>query len=857
MGTKWRKKFKLTRRQFLKVSAATGALLGTTGTAKFIRKAAAGNNLPQKEVKYVRSVCLPNCTGACGIRAMVVDGQIKALAPTNDYPEPEYGPRRCLRGLSFINLIYGPDRLEKPLIRTGERGKGEFKEVSWEEALDYTANRLKEIVAKCGPESTGFSFQVGGTGHVQKGAWIALSTLAGWTLFHPYDKNRDLPMFWPQTFGVQTEELEPLEWANSHYTAIFGSNVMVIRLIDSDFFLIKARNKGAKVVVFDPNYSPTAAKADEWVRLKPSSDAALALGLVRVIVEEKLYDEEFIKTFTDLPLLVRVDTGKRLKAEEVMGLSKPADVPPYRKAFVAYNGQFIVVHPEKLALPLNVILEGEIEVELNNGQRVKAKPVFQLLKELLSTYTPEYVEQETGIPWDKVVRLAREMATTKPLHIIYGASNYQWYHGDLKGRALALIPVLTGNLGKSGAGISTYAGQYRVRFNVKEWWFPQKPRWTPWLNYLYGPTGPMKAPYPQNGFKALIFGWGNPFDQHNMAYRLRQIAEKGELEFIVAMDFQKSTSCNWADVVFPAASWYEKVELVTTPLHPYIQLQQPAIEPLGERKSELWMARELAKRLNPEFEKHFFPGLDENTAAEKAIELMLKTGGPPVEEITLEQLRKGPVRLKSEAPGNRQIPFYEQVQFKKPFPPVSRPAPIEATAQFVKSGRVEFYKDEDIFLELGEALPVHKPPFEDSEYALNPKVKGKYQFVFITRNSLYRVHSTHSNNIWMNELQDHRPKVYLNPEDAAEKGIKDGDLVEVYNDRGKVKAYASYDPGIRRNVLVFIQGWWSRYLKGDSYNSLTYPFIKPTHEVYFVPGMWAPNTAWNECLVDVRKVGKA
>ena len=847
--------FRFTRRQFLKASAVATILAGAAASPAYFMPSSGAQEEKSLQFKFVRSVCSPNCTGACGIKAMVVNGQIKALFPTDDYPEPLYGPRGCLRGLSYVNLIYGPDRLKRPLIRTGPRGSGQFREASWEEALDYVAARLKEIASKYGPESIGFSFQVGGTGHVQKGAWIALSTLAGWTIFHPYDKNGDLPMFWPQTFGVQTEELEPLEWLNSRYIAVFGSNLLVTRLVDSDL-LIQARNQGAKFVVFDPNYCVTAAKADEWIQLKPSSDAALALGIARIIIEEKLYDEQFIKTYTDLPLLVRLDTRRRLRAGEVKGLELPRDLPPYREAFVAYNGNFLVVHPEKLNLPPDVMLEGEREVELKDGQMVKVKPVFQLLKEHLKTYTLEYVEKETGVAKEVVERLAREMATIKPLHVIYGASNYQWYHGDLKGRALALLPVLTGNLGRPGAGISTYAGQYRIRFDVKEWWFPKPPRWTPWLYFLHGPTKTMTAPYPPNGFKALIFGWGNPFDQHNMANRLREKAENGDLELIVALDYQMTTSCRYSDVVFPVATWYEKVELVTTPLHPYIQLQQPAIEPLFESRSEFWIAREIAKRLNPQFETHFFPGLEEKEAAEKVIELLLKTGGPPVEGITIEQLKKGPVRLKSEVPGNRQIPFYEQVNLHRPFPPLSRPASLEATAKFVKSGRIEFYREEEGFLTRGEALPVHKPPFEESEYVLNPEAKEKYQFVFITRNSLYRVHSTHSNNIWMNELQDNRPKIFLNPEDAAQKGIKEGDLVEAYNDRGRVRGWAVLDPGLNQKVVVFEQGWWSQYLKGDSYNSLTYPFIKPTHEIYFVPGIWAPNTAWNETLCDVRKVAE-
>lgn len=851
-----KKSVKISRRQFLKASAATGVLVGTAGTASFIKQAVAEPKQADPNLKYVRTTCSPNCTGACGMKAVVENGQVKTIIQAADYPDPEYNPRGCLKGLSMTNLIYGPDRLQKPLILNGKPGSGDFKAASWNETLDYTAGRLKEIAEKYGPESIGVIFQVGGTGYVHKGAVVRLATLAGWNLHHAYDQNGDLPMFWPMTFGVQTEELEPLEWLNSRYVMVFGSNILATRIPDAHF-LVEARNRGAKIMVFDPNFSPTAAKADEWVPIKASSDAAVGLGLSRILIEEKLYDADFIKTYTDLPLLIRTDNNKRLKAEEVKGLTKPTDVPAYREAYVAYNGQLLAVHPEKLELPLDVMLEGEFDVELKTGETVKVKPTFQRLKESLSPYTPAEVEKLTGIPQDELVRIAHEMVKAKPLHVVYGASNYQWYHGDLKGRALALLPVLTGNIGKSGAGISTYAGQYRVRLKVGEWWVPEgkKQNWLPWLYVLHGPTKTMKAKWPKHGIKALLVGWGNPFDQHNMANKLRNMVETGELEFVATMDFQMTTSCQYSHAVLPVVSWYEKTELVATPVHPYLQLQQPAVKPLYEGKSELWMARELAKRINPDFEKYFFPDLDENAAAEKVIELLLQTGGPSVAGITLDQLKNGPVRLKSEVPGNRQIPFYEQIQHKKPFPPVSLPAKLEQTAQFVKSGRIEFYKDEDLMLQAGEALPVHKPPFEESEYALNPKSKEKYKFTYITRNAIYRVHSTHSNNVWMNELQEGKPRVWLNPEDAKAKEIQEGDAVELYNDRGKVAAYAILDPGVGQNVAVFEEGWWSRYLKGTSFNALTYPFIKPTHEVYFVPGIWAPNTAWNECLCDVRKAG--
>jgi anaerobic selenocysteine-containing dehydrogenase len=108
--------------------------------------------------------------------------------------------------------------------------------------------------------------------------------------------------------------------------------------------------------------------------------------------------------------------------------------------------------------------------------------------------------------------------------------------------------------------------------------------------------------------------------------------------------------------------------------------------------------------------------------------------------------------------------------------------------------------------------------------------------------------------VWLNELQGHKPKVFLNPADAAERGITAGDLVEVYNNRGKTRAYAVIDPGCRRGTLIFEQGWWAKYLQDHSYNSLTRAWIKPLHEIYFVPGIWSPTTVWNECLVDARRI---
>lgn len=811
--------------------------------------------------RWIRSTCSPNCTGACGYRARVTDGRIATLIQAADYPEEEYNPRGCLKGLSMMNLIYGKDRLKYPLIRTGERGSGEFRRASWEEALDHTARRLEDVADRYGPEAIGVTVQVPGTGYVQKGAVVALAGLNHWTMHHGYDQNGDLPMFWPMTFGVQSEELEALEWRNSRYTLVFGSNILQTRLPDAQH-LLEAKRRG-KLVMVDPDECVTAAKADEWISLKPDTDAALALGMARVILDRGLHDEAFLQDFTDMPLLVRSDTGKRLRAEDVAslkGTTSSRAVPEHRTQYVLHaDGGLRIADPERLD-PTGADLEGEWNVRLVDGSTVTARTVLTLLRERLDGYDLDAVESMTGVPAAQVERVAVEAATRGPLHVVYGASNYQWYHGDLKGRAISLIPVLTGNLGKSGAGLSTYAGQYRIRSDVSAWWFPEGSslNWVPYLYFLRGegPTyqGGEAPPYPEHGIRAMVGGWGNPFDQHNMSNILKDRARSGELDFIMTMDFQMTTSAQWSDVVLPVPTWYEKIDLTATILHPYLQLQQAAVEPLFESRSELWIARELAKRLQPGSEAHFFPDLDEREAAWQATELLLETGGPTMEGITLDQVKEGPVRLRSPAPEDRQIPFWEQVQQREPFPPRSYPPPLAATARFVRSGRIEFYKDEDLFLETGEQLPVQKATFEETEYRADPSARDKYPLRFVTKNSLYRVHSTHSNNPWMVELQDFRPKVFVSEPDAGRRGIRDGDRVEVVNGRGRVVGYAVVDPGVREGDCFFEQGWWARYLDGESYNSLTYPWVKPLHEIYFVPGMWTPTTCWNECLVDVRRV---
>ncbi len=846
----------MTRRDFVAASAgatcAIGAALALDASIGSAEAEALTGSAPFDE-KWIRTTCSPNCTGACGMMAYAKDGRVHMIRQAADYPYEHYNPRGCLKGLSINTMLSGPDRLTVPLIKDED---GKQVETDWDTALDTAANRLKEIMDEYGPESIGVIYQVQGTGHIQKGALVRIANTFGWSVIGGYELNGDLPMFWPETFGCQSEELESYCWEDSKLTLIFGSNIMVTRMPDAHFLTYSQEN-GGRVIYFDPNYSASAERADEWVRIAPDSDGAFALGMAKTIIDEGLFDEHFMRTYTDSPLLINTQTGKRILADEVVGVQAVADIPDYRSSFVAISqtsGAPVATTP--LELPDNdYALTGTYEIALTDGSTVEAKPAFQLLAEQLEQYSPDAVADICNVDADTIRRIARDAAQTKPMHIIFGGGTQQWYHGDLKGRACALVACLTGNVGQLGGGISTYVGQYKTRFNTASWMAPEGSikNSCPFHYWVNGPTPLMKAKYPKDGFKAIVVGWGNPLEQHNVANWLREHVDSGDIE-LFCLDFQQTLTATAATVTFPCASWYEKTELTTTPLHPYVQLQQRIVDPPGQAREEIWIFTELANRIDPSKETLWprFAPEDSEKRADEVLALLLEKGGPTIDHLTPEELRHGPGKLAHANPGEKRIPFWEQINERIPFPTVSRPNPLDATSKFVRSGRIEFYRDEDIFLELGEQLPCYKPPFEDTEYKDDPDARELYPLGYTTRNSAFRVHATYVNNPFMLELQDNTPKVWLNPETAAERGLKTGDWVEVYNSRGMVEGQLIEDPGVYPTQCIFDQGWWSAYDNKTSYNSLIWPWINPTNEVYYIASVWSPNMAWNETACNVR-----
>ena len=203
-----------------------------------------------------------------------------------------------MKGLSYVNQIYGEDRIMKPLVRTGERGSGEFREASWEEVLDRIAADFTRIGETWGWDSIHVFGQVPGSGYIQKGANYRARALLGMSHGTSFDFNGDLPMGMPITFGVQNAEHEAKDWANSRFLLLLGANPVETRIPDVHF-IFDALEKGARLVVVDPSFSPTASKADAHLRIRPGTDAALGLALCRQVIEDDAWDPAFMRTYTD------------------------------------------------------------------------------------------------------------------------------------------------------------------------------------------------------------------------------------------------------------------------------------------------------------------------------------------------------------------------------------------------------------------------------------------------------------------------------------------------------------------------------------------------------------------------------
>ncbi|MCK9518474.1 MAG: molybdopterin-dependent oxidoreductase [Dehalococcoidia bacterium] len=399
--------------------------------------------------------CL-NCLATCPYRVYSSDGAVLFEEPLGGFEQydpnvPDMNPMACQKGSAWSQQLSAPDRLRYPLRRTGERGEGKWERISWDEALTEIADALIEAIDFEGPESIVFEETVEG-GLLTQAAYLRFAGLIGATTLDANGLINDFPAGHHITFGKFSCASSVDDTFHAELVLIWHSNPSYTA-IPYAHYITEARYNGSHVACIAPDYSPSALMADTFVPIKPATDAAFALAMCQVIIEEELFDADFVRSQTDLPLLVHVDTRRFVRGPELIEGAKEDQFFWWD----AKTGQ--PVEAPRASLDPGAVepaLEGSFTVTGTDGVEHHVTTVWELLRERLEDYTPEAASSTCGVNPGVIRQLARQVAS-KRTKILEGFNAPKYYHGDLMERAMCLLLGLTGNWGRKGTGIQGLA----------------------------------------------------------------------------------------------------------------------------------------------------------------------------------------------------------------------------------------------------------------------------------------------------------------------------------------------------------------------------------------------------------------
>jgi len=876
-----------------------------------------------------------NCVSACAWNLYVRDGIVwreEQSAPyrASNATVPDFNPRGCQKGACYSSLSRGPTRITYPLKRVGERGQGAWKRITWDEALDEIATTLVDVLKTRG--GAGAICELGG--HLDYGPTM-ISALRffrqiGAPVTDATPMVGDLPVGGTITLGQPFVGGSSDDWFRSDYLVLWAFNPSTTRIPDAHF-LAEARYRGARIVSIAPDFNQSAMHADLWMGVRPGTDAALALAACNVVVEENLYDADYVCEQTDLPFLVRDDTKRFLRECDVVdgGSETVFAVWDGATAGVVWTPGSEGSASRTLVFPEGVRpeLEAHADVKLTSGRSVAVRSVFSLMRERLKGFSPERAAAITGVGASVIRGFAREFAAARSALILAQFGMCKNYHSDLAQRSQILLASLTGNHGKAGGGWHSCAfialdGVGLVAMQDKLdlahlLWLGAEAYVTPaevrqrfmdiyvsstlfhaWHGRLsevqaaaaHGdpllPEG--AAPYLREALEKGHFPIGAPMDgpppevfvclsgnvlRHSrMGNRLRK-GLFANARLVVDLSLRMSETARHADILLPAAGWYEKIGVKYVPAFaPYVTMSDRAVEPAGESKPEWEIFALLAERVAAEakrqgiFEIKGFRGnlceldrlgerfTDEGRFGpgdgEKVVEFMLATS-QATKGIKLDDLRGhgGAVRLTGLGP-DRGDGIHDEY---------SQNEPVVALRDFVEkkepyptlTGRQQFYIDHPWFLRLDEQLPTHKDP---------PAAGGNHPFTMTGGHTRWSIHAIWRDYALLLRLQRGEPVVFVNEADARSLGVADHDAVRVWNDIGTFEARAKLTGAIRPGQVHIFHAWEPyQFRTSESHQSLIPSPLKVTQlvgdygQLHWSMAHYEPNQTDRDTRVSVAK----
>lgn len=757
----------LSRRTFVGAAAATAGVAAIGGLAGCSpqgasesegEETAAEDPLANAEVFY--TTCPPECQHH-NLIGYVVDGKLVKVesSPLNDCAA-------CACGIARSYMVNDPNRLSMPMKRTGEKGSGEFEEISWDEAFDLIQEKFQEAIDTDGVSSICYVTGSGNFGSMHgpvANAFFAhlggASTTVG-SLCCAGTTAAQIPIYGKRFLDTRNQ----IE--NSDYVIIWGTNPAISKRGYHQRFEKVVAN-GGKVVVIDPIFTESATKASQWIAPYPGTDAAMTLAMLKVVIDEELYDKEYTLAHTCAPCLVSKETGEPVLQD--------ADDPTSFVVFDTASGE--IVRHDQEGIEAALTLEGTSAADEYNTE-------FELIYAEAKPWTLEAVEAECGVSGDVVATLAREYAEADKAMIIQNMGGFMRTENGTYAVATQLyLAALCGHVGHEGDGISDAGGINEVVVDnpidvpTVENPAPSIPR------FKFGEAVLNEDPLKVNVLWSMT---GNPMTQWPNTNMVRKALEK--IPFVVSVDQYITSTGLYADLLLPVAGQFEHEDVLANHRSHWIQLCEKAVDGPGEVKSDFDIFAELANRFG--FGDAFSKPMSE--MIQKVVEPAGLTYDQLVEEKAIDVV------------GQDYIPYKDG---------------IFLTASQKAEFWVRAWKDEG-FNPIASYARAEEDSRNDSELA------SKYPLFAVQRKTYRGVHSTFNNLEWMDEVYDKQPVILINQEDADERGIANGDAVYVINDRGEHHGVAEVGNRVKKGVVGLQNGWWeqqggsSSYVTNDKWKTL-------------------------------------
>ncbi len=654
----------------------------------------------------VRGACPHDCPDTCALNTTVENG--RAIKVEGDPDHPTTRGTLCTKVARYLDRTYSDQRVLHPLRRVGRKGEGKFERISWDEALDTIADRFKRIAASDdGPQAILPYSYAGTMGLLQYGSMDRRffhklgASLLDRTICSAAGKAG-----YAATIGASVgTDLEQFE--NAKLILIWGSNPIVSNL-HLWSRVQEAKRRGAKLVAIDPYRSQTAEKCHEHLAPLPGTDAALALGMMHVLIDEDMLDHDYIARYT-------------------LG--------------------------------------------------------FDALRERVAEYPPARVAAITGVSEERIVALARDYGTIKPavIRLNYGMQRHAG--GGMAIRTAACLPALVGAWrDAAGGALLSSSGSYPINSNALE-----RPDliWNNPRTINMSAIGDALLQVKDPPIRALFVYNSNPVAVAPDSTKVTAGFSRDDL-FCVVHDVFQTDTADYADIVLPATTQLEHVDVHSSYGHMYVLANNRAIEPLGEAKPNTEVFRLLAQRMG--YTDSCFAESDDDIARNAFI-----ASDPRMTGINWDTLQEqGWQRLNVPSPF---APFAEG-NFRTP------------------SGKCEFYS-ESLRRQGLDPLPTYTPPRESA--LSNPTLARRYPLAMLSPPARNALNSTFANLPVFLELEK-TPWLDIHSDDASPRGIVSGDKVRVFNDRGSFVLTARVGDAARAGVVVALSIWW-RKLSPDGANA--------------------------------------